>query len=229
MPSNCSIVLTCNPTSAAAKGAKKRGWDKTVKMKPLSVKEKREIIVTYLALVHKTFEDDVLKMICNAEQTSNILFLRMLLDELLTTAVFETVKTITKTCLTCKSPRELCDMVLGRYEHDFGAALVQRAFSLIHSSRYGLAEPELLELLDAPADVWSPFYLAARECLCCTGGLLNLTNFMMNQAIERRYLKESRTRALYHSELLRFFSSAPEELVAVRFDEAPQPIANELT
>jgi hypothetical protein len=42
-------------------------------------------------------------MITGAPQTANPLYLRMLLDELLTTAVFETVKLITEQCLHAKA------------------------------------------------------------------------------------------------------------------------------
>lgn len=163
--------------------------------------------------MHKTFEDEVLRLICDAEQTANALFLRMTIDELLTTAVFETVATITKTCLACKDARKLCDLVLARYEADYGAAFVQRGFSFIVASRYGVSEPELLELLEAPADMWSPFYLATRELLCSTGGLLNLANSQMTLAIEARYLAKPHARSLVHAELLKFFGGVSTEVV----------------
>ena len=78
----------------------------------------------------------------------------MTIDELVAEAVHETVLSIAKHCCGLNGCLELCGMLLERYEAEYSRDLVQRAFSLISSSRYGIAEDELMQLLDVPLDEW---------------------------------------------------------------------------
>ena len=220
VPPNCSIVLTASTGSAAAKSVERRGWNRTVAMDRLSVDEKKRVVITYLDLFHKRLEGPVLELICNAEQTGNPLFLRMLVDELVTTAVFETVMPITTQCLTAKKPLQLCDFVLQRLETDFGAELVSKAFSYIEASRFGLSEEELLAVLDVPPDAWSPFYLATRASMCVCGGLFNISSSVLRRAVQKRYFKNEAAKKLTHHELRVFFehthASRPDLISAER-------------
>ena len=129
----------------------------------------------------QVLEHDVLQLLVAAKQTSNPLFLRMTIDELVAVAVHETVLPIAKHCCSLRSCLELCGMLLERYEEEFGRQLVQRTFGLIASSRYGIAEDELMQLLDVPLDEWSPFFLATRGALCSVDGKLNISNHVMSR------------------------------------------------
>ena len=76
-----------------------------------------------------------------------------------------------------------------------------------------MSEEELLHLLDVPPDAWSPFYLATRALLCAVGGLLNISDNVMDKAVRARYLKKDADRVEVHRQLLTFFDRAPAELV----------------
>lgn len=121
-------------------------------MQKLTRPMKANLIETYLTRLHKKLEVEVLNKLVKAEQTDNPLFLTMTIEELVTTAVFETVHQIVDHILSHSSPLDLCKMVLMRYEKDFGRHLVEKAFVYIHRSRFGIAEEELLALLDMTLD-----------------------------------------------------------------------------
>ena len=223
LPPRCSLLLSAALGSRAAKAVAQRGWEQTVTMQMLTKPMKRNLIENYLERLHKTFEEDVMKELVEAEQTDNPLFLNMTIEELVTTAVFETVHEIVKNILSQSSALDLCIMVLARYESDFGRQLVEKAFVYIHCSRFGIGEDELLALLDVPLDKWSPFYLSARRTLAVNGGLLNICNHVMSTAVRTRYLSGEAQVTIAHQELLFFFETAHEDVVSVarRQEEAP--------
>jgi hypothetical protein len=128
-------------------------------MPPLTEPMKKIFLERYLGHLRKVLEEDVLTHIIVSKQTSNPLFLRMTIDELVAVAVHETVLSIAKHCCSLQGPMELCGMLLERYEEEFGRSLVQRSFALIASSRYGIAEDELMQArppAPAPASSRSP-------------------------------------------------------------------------
>ena len=131
VPLNCTLVLTITAGTPAAKACERSGREawKRVTLEKLAEADKEAAIKAYLSLVRKTFEQEIMIMIIQSPHTSNPLYLRLLLDELLTTAVFETVTTITRHLLTAKSPIALADIVLNRYETNFGVDLVQRTYA----------------------------------------------------------------------------------------------------
>eukprot|EP00327_Prymnesium_parvum_P014800 CAMPEP_0113272950 /NCGR_PEP_ID=MMETSP0008_2-20120614/23590_1 /TAXON_ID=97485 /ORGANISM="Prymnesium parvum" /LENGTH=915 /DNA_ID=CAMNT_0000122433 /DNA_START=28 /DNA_END=2775 /DNA_ORIENTATION=+ /assembly_acc=CAM_ASM_000153 len=182
-------------------------------MRKLTPAMKGKLVHAYLTRLHKTLEEDVMAKLVRAEQTDNALFLTMTIEELVTTAVFETVHEIVDHILAQSSALDLCKMVLTRYEEDFGRQLVEKAFVYIHRSRFGIGEGELLALLDVTLDKWSPFYLSARRTLAVNGGLLNICNHVMRSAVAHRYLATETQVTIAHQELLRFFETASSDIV----------------
>ena len=223
LPPNCSLIVSTSSGTEAHKSLARRGWKHQVAMPALSLPMKNLVIKKYLGHLRKVLEQDVMQLLIQAKQTANPLFLRMTIDELVTTAVHETVMSIAKHCVKLKGPLELCDMLLMRYEQEFTRALVQRTFAFISISRNGIAEDELMHLLDVPLDEWSPFFLATRESLSCTAGLLNISNHTLGLAVQSRYLHTPNARMLYHQELVAFFQKADAAVVNTtrRVEELP--------
>ena len=59
-----------------------------------------------------------------------------------------------------------------------------------------------------PLDEWSPFFLASRESLSNTAGLLTISNHTLGLAVAQRYLGSPTARLVYHQELVAFFTKA---------------------
>ena len=69
LPARCSLLLSAALGSRAAKSVAQRGWEQTVTMQMLTKPMKRNLIEKYLERLHKTFEEDVMKELVDAEQT----------------------------------------------------------------------------------------------------------------------------------------------------------------
>jgi len=200
-----------------------------VTIRRLEKEAKQQLVKTYLEELHKSFEDDVMSMLVEAEQTDNPLFLRMAIDELVTMAVFETVKQTVTHILMQDSPLDLCVMMLQRYEQDSGQQLVHNAFTCIYICRNGISEKALQSILDVPLDEWSPFYHTVRPSLAVHGELLSIANFVMASAIHTRYIasidlrewsQESKIMLAHRDvkpENLQLHVKGPVTLVAIRF------------
>lgn len=80
IPENVRMILSTLPGRPMDE-LMKREWE-TLEIKPLKEDERKELIVQYLALYARSMSEDRVERIANAEQSSNPLFLRALLDEL---------------------------------------------------------------------------------------------------------------------------------------------------
>lgn len=78
--------------------------------------ERKDVATRYLRLVTKTLEPHQLLMLVRAKPCSNPLFLRMTCDEMIASAVFETVETTIKRCTDQRDCLQLCTIALERFE-----------------------------------------------------------------------------------------------------------------
>ena len=114
LPANCSLILSTSAGTPSAAALPRRGWKRTLHMPPLTEAMKVLFLERYLGHLRKGLEKDVLGVLTGAKQTSNPLFLRMTIDELVAVAVHETVLSIARHCCGLHSCLELCDMLLER-------------------------------------------------------------------------------------------------------------------
>ena len=212
LPRDCRLVVTTLTQSLPYRTLTKRGV-RAVKLAGLAPEQKKQAAIRFLDLSHKSLEEDVLQLIVNAAQTINPLFLRLTLEELKTSAVFETVTALTKKCLQAKDPQELCVLILARFEADFGAEKVSLLYSLIYVSRYGMAEEELVEILGMDPTAWSPFFMAVRETLSLSGGRLNIGTRSFKDAVRLRFCSTDEAVRLTRLRLIPFFRDSPVEVV----------------
>ncbi|KAL1499076.1 hypothetical protein AB1Y20_013591 [Prymnesium parvum] len=224
LPAECRIVLGTQTKSVPHTVLAERGV-LTTTVDGFTSEEKHKAACAFLDLVHKALEPDVLDLLTNAYQTANPLFLRLTLEELKASAVHETVKQMTEKMLGAKDAEQLCQVILERFEGEFGEQEVCMLYSLIFVSRYGMTEEELSAILGmAPAD-WSPFFLAARETLSISAGRLNIGIKSMRLAVRRRYFSTDAKRKV-RQELITFFSNSSNDLVSPwrRVEELPYHI-----
>ena len=150
IPDNCSLILTT--TNADLRVFRLRGWNELVTMPPLQDTYKGVFTRQYMKHAAKNIDAAVVEILERAPATSNPLYLRLCLDELMVRANFATVKSVAKELVACRTLSNLCQLILQRYESVFGKRLVESVLRMLVSSRYGLTEEEVLLLLrDMPS------------------------------------------------------------------------------
>ena len=189
-------------------------WDwPTLEVEPLTVDERQALIGTYLAQYTKRLSDVRVDRIADAAQSSNPLYLRVLLEELRLFGVHEQLDERIDHYLQAVNPVDLYGLVLERFEEDYETrrpGLVGDSFSLLWTARRGLSETELLDLLGdgaepLPQAVWSPLHLAARSSLVDRGGLLGFAHDYLRAAIHDRYLTTDEQEAMVRRRLVDYF------------------------
>ncbi|XP_038072011.1 uncharacterized protein LOC119740704 [Patiria miniata] len=192
LPKNVVMIASTLP-GRAMDAVTAAGWP-TFKVYPLNVDEKSDIITGYLTLYGKSLNEEQGSLIINAKQTDNPLYLKALLDEVRMYGSFFQLTTAIKEYLAAGSPGELFVKILDRFQDDFEQGIVERpglvrdATTALWCSHRGLSEQELLEILQVPSKIWSPFYLSLEENLVNRNGILNFFHDHLRQAVERKYL-----------------------------------------
>ncbi|MBN1460153.1 MAG: hypothetical protein JXA57_11500 [Armatimonadetes bacterium] len=141
-------------------------------------------------------------------------------------ANYDNLGRIVRDYLACQDMASLYYRVLGRWEEDYDGertGLVCRTLTLLWSSRKGLSEGELYDLLtmtgegQAPSDpAWSKLLLALRSVVVEHAGVLRLPREELKQAIRQRYQFDT---AELHSSIADYFRRDP--ISSRSIDELP--------
>jgi nephrocystin-3 len=191
----------------------------TMRVEPLTSIEKETLAMEYLAQFGKTLDSKQLQQLSVAPQTSNPLFLRAVLEELRVHGVFEEISDRIEHFLKAKNLALLYTLILERMEKDFGRNLVQDSLAFLWTSRRGLYESELLELLSLSRIAFTPFFSAIQESLVSRQGLLNFFHDYLRQAVESRYLSRPEEKRQYQDRLAKYFEKSTN--VERKSDELP--------
>ncbi|XP_022091330.1 uncharacterized protein LOC110979639 [Acanthaster planci] len=192
LPKNVVMIASTLP-GRAMDAVTAAGWP-TMRVHPLNINEKLDIVTGYLNLYGKTLNEEQRSLIIDAKQTDNPLYLKSLLDEVRMYGNFFQLTTAIREYLAAGNPGELFVKILDRFEDDFERGIVERpglvrdATTALWCSHRGLSEQELLQFLQVPSKVWSPFYLSLEENLVNRNGILNFFHDHLRQAVERKYL-----------------------------------------
>lgn len=178
---------------------------------PLDVKERQELVRTTLWKYHKKLDEKPMntqmRVLMRKADAGNPLYLTVACEELRVFGVYERVSDRIKK-MSDKLPR-LFEEVLKRLETDHGLTLVQDACSLIITSRGGLVEKELCSILDlSPNDLkWTGFLRSLSPFLKPAGDMGEITFFhdAFKQAVQKRYILNSRTKVKYDGLLADYF------------------------
>jgi tetratricopeptide (TPR) repeat protein len=202
----------------------RKDWQRfTINM--LSESEQEQLIVNFLKRWGKELEPKYAKIITDAPQTANPLYLRVLLEELrlFGKGYGDVLKAQIEYYLEAPSPVELYQKVLARLEADYTPAshpdLVIDVFSMLWAARRGLTEKELLEILDIPHIHWSPLFNAAEESLVSRSGLLSFFHDYLRQATAQTYLPDAESKRSAHLRLADYFEK--QEINSRTADELP--------
>lgn len=211
-PSNVRVFLSTMP-GRSLQDLNRRGWQ-TFQVRPLDNAERSQLVGHYLAQYTKALDRARVARVVTAPQTSNPLFLRVLLEELRVFGSHERLDERLSYYLEAGTAVELYQKVLARWETDYDGdnRLVRNAMIMLAAARRGLSESELLEMLGAHglplASVhWSPFYLAAEQMLVNRAGMMRISHDDLREAVRRTYLLSSEDAQSAHLRLADYFAT----------------------
>jgi tetratricopeptide (TPR) repeat protein len=225
VPANLRLVVSTAP-GRLSEELQQRGWP-SLKVEPLTIDERRRLIVEYLAQSGRAISPVLLRRMADADQSANPLFLRVLLDELCVLGKHETLPELTEHYLAASTVDALYQRLLARWELDYERerpGLVRVAMSLLWAARRGLTESELLDLLGEPGTplpqaLWSPLYLAAEPSFVIRAGVIGFSHQYLRQAVHDRYLHDEAEHRIAHLRLGDYFMA--RDLTVREADELP--------
>lgn len=213
-PSNCRVIISTT-IGRSLDVLRRRGWP-MMTIPPLSLLERKQMVIEFLAQYSRRLSVTHLEYIVNAEQTENPLFLKTMLEELRQFGEHERLRERIEYYLQAQTVTQLFSRLLQRMEEDYhpDLELARNSLSLIACSRYGLSETELLELLGSPNHplpfrLWTPFSLAIEPFMLDNSGLLNFATPYFRQAVEQRYLPSDQLELQFHRRLAAYFELMP--------------------
>jgi tetratricopeptide (TPR) repeat protein len=210
LPESVRVIVSTIPGRSLDK-IQKRNWPE-LKVEPLMERERMKLLWHFLRQSGKRLSKERRRRITTAPQTSNSLYLRVLLNELRLFGDNERLEERIGYYLQAVSPHDLYGKVIGRWAEDYGGDLVRNALLLLWAARQGLTESELLEALGSggkplPHARWSPLYLAADHALLNRSGLIGLAHDHLRRAIEAKWLNSENAHRATHLALAAYFAS----------------------
>ncbi len=216
IPANCRLIVS-TLSGRPLDELKKRNW-RTLEVQPMTSEERGCLIHDYLLQYAKHLNESQVDQIQTRPQTANPLFLCALLEELRLFGVHEKLNERIEHYLQAETIVDLYSRILKRYEEDYDSqrpGLVRDVMSQIWTSREGLSESEILELLGEngtplPQARWSAFHLAIEHSLIDRGGLLAFFHDYLRAAVEESYLPDKGTKFAVHRRLADCFRGKAE-------------------
>ncbi len=207
LPENIRLIITSTEPIVNELGEKIEWPEHHVE--PLTVAEREAVIVRFLGDYHKSLRTVRIHEIASAPQTSNPLFLRVLLEEMRLGGLHEELDELIAHYLDAEDLPALFERVLGRLEEDFGARRVGEIMALLWCSREGLSDTELVELTRASRLHLNLLLTALDYHLVVRSGLYTFFHDYLSRAVEERYLANSEVRAETHARIAEYFGTTP--------------------
>lgn len=223
IPDNARLILSSLPGENLNECIQ-RGWPQLY-IDLLDVENRKQLIVEYLGRYGKHLSNLRVSEIAAAEPAANPLYLKTLLDELKVYGIHERLQLYIDDYLKARNPAQLYEMIIARWQQDYGQDLVRQSLCLIWSARRGLSEVELLDLLGSnssplPRVKFTPFFLAAENALINRGGLLNIAHEYLRSAIKSYWFEDTNNINIFHRQLADYFLSTTN-LTNRKADELP--------
>lgn len=127
------------------------------------------------------------------------------------------------TYLYARGMKELAKMVIDRLENTDGLqerrGLVEEVLSCVALSRRGLAEPEIVGMMQVPRALFTKFYLQTRTLFQVFFGLMSFTSIEFELEVHRRYLVHDEIKVMIRNRIVSYFTFRPLTLRTV--EEVP--------
>ncbi len=203
---------------------RERGWGE-LGIQPLHEKEREIIIKRLLGQYGKALSAKQVQRIAEDEKCAHPLFLRTVLEELRLFGRHEDLESQIDRYLATTGTEDLFQVVLHRFEQDFGESLVRDILSLIWATRTGLSEIELQELIGVSRMEIASVVIALDYHFLRNEGLLTFFHDFLRRAVEKRYLPDEPAQVAKHLILADYFEKVVDELIAR--DEAAEAAERE--
>jgi len=161
----------------------------------------------------KALSENQLATVLNANNTSNPMFLKLVLEELCMFGKFRELDQKIESLVTCSSTKDLFEKLLERLENDYGQSdyngnLAEKVMGSLYVTRHGLRESDLMELHHIPSHVWTPFYYAVEQHLGkMTGGFLNIAQSGLRSAVFKRYVRTKKNETSLRNEQIEYLQT----------------------
>ncbi|XP_074648461.1 TPR repeat-containing protein DDB_G0287407-like [Tubulanus polymorphus] len=165
---------------------------KPLNIQPLELAQKAELCDAILTMRSKEFSTEQRKLVLQADQTSNPMFLNIMVDGLCTVGYYLHITKKIENFLEAKSIDEAFMKYLEQLDQDYNTDefpnLVETVLTSIAIMSRGISEMQLVALFHLPSHLWSPLYFAIEKYLVLKDGLLSIGFPKLTTAIEKRYL-----------------------------------------
>ncbi|CAH1794895.1 unnamed protein product [Owenia fusiformis] len=211
-PKNVHLIVSCLSTDHMTLNelVERRGYDSLV-MQPLSREEQKEISIQTLQEVGKELSASQLERVVEAKQTTNPLFLKIVLSELCMFGYFRKLDEKIDSLIHCSSTVELFKKYLERLEDDYNSDgyhgnLVQDVMCLLRGSKEGLSEEDIMEILSIDPQLWSPLYFAMEKYFIDRAGILGFGFHELEMAVHEKYITNNNIMINFRLKLDRYFT-----------------------
>jgi tetratricopeptide (TPR) repeat protein len=217
VPPSARLVFSTSSPRIADESSK-RGWS-SLSLSPFDPADRRAAISTYLGEYGKHLTQQQEARITSAPQSSNALYLSVLLGELTDQSDPESLEQAIGLYLDAPAISQLLQRVLERLEADYDGPrdhLVRDALAFLCTACRGVSESELLDLLGSnngnplPRAFWSPFRFAIDSFLIEKQGRLYPLHREFQNAVTARYFASEEARKLASRQLVQYFARHAE-------------------
>lgn len=202
IPSNCKFIFTSTPSPIIV--SLKNYGIKIFNISPLGKKQSKEIVCGILREYRKTLEKEDLDVLCNKKESILPIYLKIAGEEL---RLYPKREDISQRILNLsQSVQGLLVQFFNRIEFESDKKLVTNILSLIGTSRNGLTENELLEILGTDQITpisWAKTLKKLRPYIVNFGpaDFISFFNSQMLDAVRKCYLRSNRNKKLYYRKL----------------------------
>jgi tetratricopeptide (TPR) repeat protein len=211
IPDNIRLVVTVTE-GFSLEQLRSRDWQ-LFEIQPLTMEEREAIIVRFLSEYNKALSAVRVQRIAANTKCASPLFLRTMLEELRLFGQHEQLEQTIDNYLSIDGVEDLFQKILERLEQSYGEDVVRDILSLIHVSRLGLSEGELVELTPFPRLTISSLLMALDFHLLRRDGLLTFFHDYLRRAVGARYLGDSAVEQVMRERIIDNFN---EELITHR-------------
>ena len=207
IPPGVKLVVSATPGESGEQLAKRK-WSE-LRVEPLADERIRQsIVVRYLGEFHKGIGTEQIRRVIGNEKAHSPLYLRVVAEELRLHGEHETLDEVIDRYSGAIDLLEVFDLMLERMERDYGEGQVRDLLSLIASSRSGLSEEDLLELIGINRLELSRLLFAFDYHLLQRDGLLSFFHDYLRRAVEKRYLTDEGKKQAAHRRLAEYFENS---------------------
>jgi hypothetical protein len=181
----------------------------------LDIWQRKEIVTTCLREASKSdLPGESMDRVVANPLSANPLYLRLLIEELIQHGDYFTLNQKINELAACVSVPTLLNNVLARIERTFngcsahfeaGGGVVPRVLRLLHLSHRGLAEEEMMDILDLPTHEWAMLLHLISPFLIQSSGLYSFVFAHFHTAVEMRYGASRELFASDHTDMTAFF------------------------